>query len=387
MRQVDKHLFSAGPKRILSLDGGGIRGIISLQILKEIEVIVQQRMGAEARLCDYFDLMIGTSTGAIIASGLALGWRVEQLDQMYQRLGSQVFKSSWLRQGFFRPKFNEAPLERELKKRFADITLGSDDIKTGLAIVMKRLDTGSPWIVYNSSRSRYYNRRSNTAGAANKDFLLRNLVRASSAAPTYFEPQKITIADQVAGAFVDGGVSPHNNPSLQAFMLATLSGYGICWPTGASKLLLVSVGTGSADSRYDADELCSAEAAKLGVQSLVSLMDDASSLNELLLQWMSSSGTARRIDRVVGDLSEDSLAEKPLLSYLRYDARLERKWLADNLALQFTSAQLESLEQMAATENVEQLMTIGRKCAERLVDRNHFAEVFDVAGVGRNAVA
>src|ERR1041384_3003048 len=75
----DRHLYSPGPKRILSLDGGGVRGVISLAYLERIQAILRERHGPGLRLCDYFDLIGGTSTGSIIATGLALGMPVDEL--------------------------------------------------------------------------------------------------------------------------------------------------------------------------------------------------------------------------------------------------------------------------------------------------------------------
>lgn len=69
-----------GPKRILSLDGGGIRGVLTLQYLKVIETIVKERFGEETLLCDDFDLIGGTSTGSIVAAGLASGMSVDELN-------------------------------------------------------------------------------------------------------------------------------------------------------------------------------------------------------------------------------------------------------------------------------------------------------------------
>jgi patatin-like phospholipase/acyl hydrolase len=69
----DRHLFGAGPKRLLSLDGGGVRGVISVAFLERIEAILSAQAGENVRLGDWFDLIGGTSTGAIIATGLALG--------------------------------------------------------------------------------------------------------------------------------------------------------------------------------------------------------------------------------------------------------------------------------------------------------------------------
>ncbi len=77
----DKHLFSDCPKRILSIDGGGIRGVIALAFLEETEALLAKRSGRgkDFRLCHYFDLIGGTSTGAIIATVLSLGYRVTDI--------------------------------------------------------------------------------------------------------------------------------------------------------------------------------------------------------------------------------------------------------------------------------------------------------------------
>lgn len=378
MSTVEQRLFKPGPKRILALDGGGIRGVITLQILKRIERILSYEEGPDTRLSDYFDLIGGTSTGAIIASGLALGWKVDKILEIYQRIGRFVFQSEFFRRGLLRPKFDTDVLEQELARQFGATTLGSTHLKTGLAIMLKRLDTGSPWVVTNNPRGKYFGSRPGRTTTPNSDYLLRDIVRASTAAPVYFEPESLSIADHKIGAFVDGGVSPHNNPALQLLMLATLEGYGLKWPTGENKLLLVSVGTGSADNNMHADDVMKMNTAKLGIRSLVSLMDDTSSLNETLLQWMSSSPTARPIDREIGDLHNDTIANGPLLTYLRYDARLEQEWLSSQLNFRTTATELESLVKLEQASNIKRLSEIGRLCGQRLVDPGHFPAAFDL---------
>ena len=85
----DEHLFGDGPKRMLALDGGGIRGALTLGYLERLEAILRERNwnDPDFRLCDYFDLIGGTSTGSIIATGLALGFSVEKLTDIYRALG------------------------------------------------------------------------------------------------------------------------------------------------------------------------------------------------------------------------------------------------------------------------------------------------------------
>ena len=332
---LEAHLFGPGPKRILALDGGGIRGILTLQMLRRIEQMVRKRIGnPDAVLSDYFDLIGGTSTGAIIASALALGWPVDRIDTLYQEFGRDIFKSSMFRKGLLRPKFSANAIREGLEREFKDIRIGGDELKTGLAVILKRLDTGSPWVVHNCPKGMYYNQKPGSTSAPNKDFLLREVVRASAAAPTYFEPELISVCEGVKGAFVDGGVSPHNNPSLQLLMLAALKRHGLDWPTGADNLLIVSLGTGTKTIALDQEKVMMMPAAELGVRGLSSLMDDVSALNELLLQWMSDSPTAREIDSEIGDLKEDLLGGgNALLTYLRYNVEFDPHWLMDRLRL------------------------------------------------------
>ena len=141
----DDHLFGPGPKRLLALDGGGVRGIVALAYLERIERLLRERSGGdpEFRLCDYFDLVCGTSTGAIIAAAIAVGFPVERIVGLYRTMMPQVFKTSRWRIGLRQPKYARGPLARLLEEQFGDITLGSSSVRTGLVIVTKRFDTGS----------------------------------------------------------------------------------------------------------------------------------------------------------------------------------------------------------------------------------------------------
>jgi uncharacterized protein len=378
-KNLNAHLFGPGPKRILALDGGGIRGILTMQLVKRIEKLVRERTGDDsAVLADYFDLIGGTSTGAIIASALTLGWPAVRIETLYRELGNSIFESSFFRKGLLRPKFSAEPVRRALQREYGDIRLGGPELKTGLAVVAKRLDTGSPWVMHNNPRGRYFDRMPGSKSTPNKDYLLREVVRSSTAAPTYFEPERIRVADDMEGAFVDGGVSPHNNPALQLLMLATLKGHGLRWPTGAEDLLLVSLGTGSKTRALDPREVMDMKALELGVRGLSSLMDDASALNELLLQWMSSSETAREIDSEIGDLEGDILGGgKPLLTYLRYDVKFDDEWLKGKLKLNFKNEELKSIAEMDRAENMDKLVEIGEAAADQIKD-THFGRGFDI---------
>src|SRR5262245_19505965 len=160
IRARDQHLTNDGtPKRILALDGGGLRGILSLGLLQQVENILRERhqAGDEFRLSHYFDLIAGTSTGAIIAATLALGWKVEEIRQRYMSLGERVFTRSLMRQGVLRAKYDEDTLIAELKKVYgAKTTLGGPELQTGLLVMTKRIDTGSPWPITNNPKGQYF---------------------------------------------------------------------------------------------------------------------------------------------------------------------------------------------------------------------------------------
>jgi uncharacterized protein len=377
----DRHLFGPGPKRILALDGGGVRGVLSLAILERIEKVLASRSPDPAafRLADYFDLIGGTSTGSLIATGLALGLSVAEMLAHYQNLAGEVFRKQVWNIGLFGPKFPRAAFERVLIEILGDTTLGAATLRTGLAIAAKRMDTDSAWILHNNPRSRYFDPpRDDPKAFPNRNILLRQAVLASTAAPTYFEPEFVQVTEVELGAFVDGGVSPYNNPALLLLMMASTKGYAYNWALGSDRLMLISVGTGIVRQRRRIEGLRRRASALLAVDALTSIIGDCNAQAQAILQWMSSSPTARQINAEIGDLSADHLPGGNLLSYFRYDAQLEINWLAEHAGFDFTEAELAALHQMDRPRNMELLLAIGRAIATRQVDEAHLAPAFDL---------
>ena len=391
IKTLQQHLANDGTsKRILALDGGGLRGILTVGILKKIEDVLRERHGnsEEFRLSHYFDLIAGTSTGAIIAAALSLDWKVDEIEEKYFDLGKKVFKKSFLKKGFIRAKYDKDLLSSELKQVFSansdgkQVSMGSDEIATGLLIVTKRMDTGSPWPISNNPRGKYYESREKGV-IGNKDYPLWQVVRASTAAPSFFESEEITIAEQtgsksVVGNFVDGGVSPYNNPALQALMYCTLDGYRIDWPTGANKILLVSIGTGRADPGVKKSFLGLEGIDAL--KGLVTLMDDSAALQETILQWLSHSPTAKMIDSEVGDLKHDLVGPSPMLSYLRYDGDLNEDAVTAIYPRHLKKETIQSLTSMDNPANMKILHRIGELTADRKISAGDFPSVFDLTG-------
>lgn len=377
----DEHFQAPGPKRILTLDGGGLRGIVTLGYLQFVEDLLRKRVGGtdDFRLCDYFDLIAGTSTGAIIAAGLARGMSVREITDIYFKLGREVFFKSMWRKGVLRARYSHKKLTKHLQAVLGEhTTLGSTDVKTGLLVVTKRMDTGSLWALGNNPKGIFFEAPEGADWTSNKDYSLWQVVRASTAAPSFFKPEQITINTaignkNVVGEFVDGGVSPFNNPTLQAFMYATLKGYRITWETGAENMLIVSVGTG----RGDPSKTPTWITAKGAVQSLLSLMDDAGSLVETMAQWLSKGHTHRAIDLELGDLFDDHLGGAPQFTYARYDLRLLRDAI-DALKPGVTDEQLTNLTVMDEPENMQLLHELAVKDAEQMIEDKHFPAAFDL---------
>jgi predicted acylesterase/phospholipase RssA len=376
----ERHFYSPTPKRILALDGGGVRGVISLAFLERIELLLRERTAnPQFLLSDYFDLIGGASTGAIIASGLALGFPAARLIELYLTLSKQGFSRKRWMGGMLVPKFRAQMLGEAIRSQFGKETLGSDRIRCGLAILAKRLDSGSVWVFHNHPRGPYFAPDDAAkTGTPNRDLRLADLLRASTAAPTYFEPEFIEVARGVRGAFVDGGVSPHNNPALMLMMTATLEGYGFRWPVGADRLMLVSVGTGSPALAHKSEALSRMPAAWMAVQALQSMMQDCNWLVQALLQWMSQSPTPWPIDTEMGDLSRDNLfLGNPLLHYLRYDAVLWAEWLESRLGLKLDPAELTEITALDRPDLAARLLEIGRIAAAVQVTPDHFPQPFD----------
>jgi hypothetical protein len=370
-------LVRPGPRRILALDGGGVRGIVSLAFLERIEQLLRERIGPQAVLADYFDLVGGTSTGSLIAAGLSLGQTVSELIETYKTLAVAGFQGSRWHGGLFVAKFRTGPLLEQIRAKVGDETLGSAKLRTGLGIVAKRIDTGSVWVFHNSPLGPYYAPLDpDQSWTANRDLPLAQLLRASTAAPTFFAPEHIDVAAGVRGTFVDGGVSPYNNPALLMLMLATLRGYGFRWPMGPDRMMLVSVGTGEPVMTPERMPGNHAPSLSLATLALQSVMRDCSWLGQTLLQWMSDGPAPWQIDSEIGDLSGDTLGPTPLLHYLRYQLVLDERWLHE-IGATVLPGEIRQLELMDQPRSVPRLLELARQAASVQVKAEHLPALFD----------
>jgi uncharacterized protein len=354
------------PKRILALDGGGLRGVATLAFLERLEAKLKAEHGPHLRLHDHFDLVGGTSTGAIIATSIALGLSLEETKDHYFRLGPNVFRRNWRRVPLFRAMFSAEALHREFREIMGERTLDTPDLKTGLAIIAKRFDTGSVWFLTNNPNARYWNDSPGHIG--NRHYSLTNIVRASTAAPHFFDPQLIEIAKgEPPGLFVDGGVSPYNNPSLALLQIATIPAYGYGWKPGADTLDITSIGTGRFRQRAGKLTFLARLAAPFAVQALRGMIADNEAQVLTLMQALGRSETPWVTNSEIGDLDKVCIASKPLFTFRRYDLLLESWWLKENLGRTVTEALLPKLRDMSSLETMELIYELAKEAAERQI--------------------
>lgn len=152
-------------------------------------------------------------------------------------------------------------------------------------------------------------------------------------APSFFEPELIEIVPgHPPGLFIDGGFTPHNNPSLLLLMPALVPAYGLNWRIGPENLLVVSVGTGSFRPTLSPVDVMRSSAIGLAIKSLAAMIGESQLHVLILIANLGQSPIAWPINSEIGDLGRALEPTDDLFRFLRYDVRLEESWLAENLA-------------------------------------------------------
>jgi patatin-like phospholipase/acyl hydrolase len=250
--------------RILSIDGGGIRGVIPATVLAEIE------KRSEKPVAELFDFVAGTSTGGILALGLTLDdgdgkprYTADDLRKLYVDRGAEIFpplRPKWLRaaRGIMVERYPREPLEQVLKGYMKDGGGGEALLKNALVPVLipaYEIELRTPFFfrsVRADDEPEVY------------DFPVWEVARATSAAPTYFEAARLKAGGDATDPFalVDGGVFA-NNPSMCAFADVRLRRHEQAEPQLESveaegvdpkDMVMVSLGTGELTKRIPWDE-------------------------------------------------------------------------------------------------------------------------------------
>lgn len=201
----------AEPVRVLSLDGGGIRGMLEAYYLMQIEA------AAKKPIHELFELIAGTSTGGIIALGLTIPddsgkprFTSEELYNLYATKGKTIFQETWHFYGLLREKFSAAGLEKELQSYFGESKL--KDALTDVAVTSYSM-THESGVLFSSRNAKQ--------NPAHYNYPVWQVARATSAAPTYFKPffMDIPLGSGESNNLIDGGLY-RNNPALLAYLEA-----------------------------------------------------------------------------------------------------------------------------------------------------------------------
>jgi patatin-like phospholipase/acyl hydrolase len=413
MSHLEALIGAPGPKKLLSIDGGGIRGLVAIEFLVKIEALLREAFERDDLvLADYFDYVAGTSTGAIISAFVAMGHPMGEIRDFYLEGANLMFEPANLFQRLARKSsgpfallcgligvlamnpaiFTPNALSKAIMEACGEDTmLGSERLRTLLMIVMRNASTDSPWWISNNPRAKYNIAMAAPQGAtySNLDIPLWKLIRASTAAPVFFPPEEIHIPG-VARPFIfqDGGVSVHNNPAFQLFLMATLPEYRLGWPAGEENLLLVSIGTGLCESE---DLNLKVHQMKLlyNVQALpAALMRSATNEQDLLCRifgklrpWCDLPPWDSEIGNLVGN---DSPLKRKLFTYLRYNVELSERGLA-RLGLFDASKtppgiDAKALQPLDGTQHVAELRAVGAAAAAGVTPEDFGGFLFSRGG-------
>lgn len=269
--------------------------------------------------------------------------------------------------------YEDEELKQLLQQQFGkDTTLGSSDLKTLLMMVMRNATTDSPWPVSNNPYAKYNHRQLDDC---NLNLPLWQLVRASTAAPTFFPPEKIILGekDKYPFVFVDGGITMYNNPSFQTFLMSTLGPYNLNWATGADKMLIISLGTGTCP---EANEDLSLGDMNLlyNAKSLPSaLMNAALNEQDILCRSFGKCLYGDEIDSEIGDLTDQTArfpVQSKLFTYARYNAELSRHGL-NKIGL--PNIKPKDVQRLDSVEHIKELQQVGQAIAKN-VSREHFKD-------------
>ncbi len=355
-------------RNILSLDGGGTKGMFSIQILARMEALLREKYGKpDLVLADHFQFIGGTSTGAIIAALLSWGASMEVVENFYVDQSHKVFGKKTLFNRF-RYKFHERELIQLLREHFSEdgqpALLGTPRLRTLYLCVMRNATSGAPWIITNSPHAMY-----NQAHLADNNLKipLYQLIRASTAAPVFFRPEEIEAGGQT-WMFLDGAVTPYNNPAFIMYLTATLPAYGNKWKTGVDQMRLISVGTGRRRVRFSKHHVAQINIGDQLAHSLMALIDSNGQQQDLLCRAFGRCQWGEPIDTEVGDMIVEELAEADQRHFLysRYNHNLTDEEVQQ-------AAHIPDFFQVDSLAGIPFWQKLGREFAASAVKIEHLA--------------
>ena len=348
--------------RILSIDGGGIRGVIPATILCYVEQKLQELSGRpNARIADYFDMIVGTSTGGILAcfylvphaenKNISAKYTADQALKFYANEGYNIFNRSkrkkWfgLRQLVNATQYDERKIEGIFNQEFGGLKMSQLLKKCLITTYCMKYEPESS--VKHSKSAYFFNSHDHLS---ERDFYVKDVVRSTSAAPTYFAPAKIkNLADGAQLTNIDGGVFA-NNPTLCAYSEARNSRFDQLDYPSAKDMLILSLGTGGGQFALPPVK----ESPKWGV------INWAKSIPEIMMD-----GSTDTINYHLEKLFS-TLSSQHQKNYKRIDVAVEDRQYASNMA-------------DASGPNIEKLRIAGEKTISKAkikTDQTHGLDTF-----------
>lgn len=336
------------PRRMLALDGGGIRGLITVKALLRLESLLAAHYArltgiipSSFRLCHFFDYVAGTSTGAIIATAIARGLSVSEIISMYREFGAAAFtKRKWHQR--WKSLYEAERLEGKLKTVFTEeATLEPQHLTTLLLIVTRNARSDSVWAISSNPDAKYnsFNRPD-----CNLKIPLWELVRASAAAPVYFPPKLVNLVKDDPSrsvVFVDGATTAYNNPAFCLARMATDAAYRLNWERGENNLLLVSLGTGQAPAVQRKTEV---NLVTTAMDTLNALMSQTSFDQEINCRTIGRCVFGDTLDEEVGDLIPRRNASDPTSQTIPLNEDLGRAFLYARYNVELSKDALRALD-------------------------------------------
>ncbi len=295
-----------------------------------MEALLRQARGRpDLVLANEFDLIAGTSTGAIIASMLSWGLSVADIERHYIDESQEMFtRAGW--QERWKTKYTADNITAFFQRLFSDdgkggglALLGSPRLQTLVLLIMRNATTGSAWPVSNNPKAMF---NDPALPNCNLKVPLWQLVRASTAAPTYFPPEQIRLGGEDF-IFVDGGITPYNNPALIAVLMATLPPFHLNWETGVDKLRVVSVGTGNTRAKLAKDKAEKVHLLDAALHVIPALIQSVAVEQDLGCRTLGRCDWGEPIDIEIGALQGDQPGildpSERKFGYARYDHRFQ----------------------------------------------------------------
>lgn len=314
---------SSAPKKILAIDGDYIRPIISVTILHRLEQALRVKTGqSELVLSDYFDVIAGTHSGSWLAVLLACGQSMEQVSDFLAPFYPLLLDEG-LAFGSEQRDALSARITQQLKAIMGDTTLGSPALRSLIILVLRNLETNSPWPLSNNPLAKYNDRNH---ADCNLELDLCALLAVSAAWHQTDKPtdQIIPLNPSKPFKFGDGLLTMYGNPAFLAYQMCVTEPYQFNFKHGVENLLLVSVGMGKINDEIVLHPLYGTTT---HAKNLTRINASASVAWDMACRTVGSCRFGSMIDREVGDLISANAKAGGLFSYLRYEPDLTRETL------------------------------------------------------------